>query len=348
VASAQRWANGNDAGCAYWEQAEWYRTLRMGPDPAKELELLKKGLAAKDDGYGREIRARLGELVLTGTAVNGTATERVQWIGEAARQRLGTAEWMIGSTYTQHPEETESPTTSVEWIRRAARYGIPRALVMVGQAVMTREVSDLPYIEGVALEELAMRQNPLGVPGKESLERQLQLEQREELADSVALWLRVADQSGAFYSRADALRMPDTPDFAALQKAAEDSPDAALRLAYAYESKGDLAKAEGVYRTVWQDGAGQLWGGLALSAAKNGKWAWARQLYESAAGAGSHSACAEIARIEADGLAGSKDLVSAAVWWELAGKPAKSALTEEQKETVAARVADWKEKHPGW
>jgi hypothetical protein len=42
------------------------------------------------------------------------------------------------------------------------------------------------------------------------------------------------------------------------------------------------------------------------------------------------------------------DPVAAEAWRELAGiKPAQT-LTEGQKTAVAARVADWRGKHPGW
>ncbi len=377
VEAALRWAGSTEAACSDWEQAQWYGSNLLGMNTAKEVEYLKKGLEVKTDGYGREIRARLGELILGGKAValvGGTAEERVSWIGDAARQRVANAEFGIGSAYAQHAEESDSPTTSIEWVRKAARYGIPRALAVLGQAVMRREISDLSYVDGMAFYDLAMKQNPLGGVALENMEKQLEPEQREEMLDVTALWQRVARETGGFYTKGDALRMDggagqvDAPkagsaagagsalDMDVLTKAATAAnPDAELRLAFVYEGKGELGKAEALYREAAKNGPGELWVGLAESAGTAGKWKWARELYEWAAGAGSRKACAEVAQIDAEGLAGDKDPVGAYVWLMRSDSPdaklvaeRKAALTKDQAVAAQLSQAKWVAAHKEW
>lgn len=346
--AATRWVKTANAGCSWWELADWYGSNRLGPDLAKEIEYLKQGLAAKDDGYHRAMRARLGELLLTGTALDGSPAERAAWIGEAARQRLGQAEWMIAMNAAQHPDDSDSPSASLEWIRHAARYGNPSALAAVGQSAMSRDISDLSYMDGMALFELGARQTMSAV-GAEAMRKQLEPEQRQELDDYEAAWQRVVSATGGYYAKHDALRFSAPLDIDALAKlAVPENPDAQVRLAYAYESKGELEKAEALYREVADHGGAPLWLALAETAAKAGKWARASDLYASAAEAGSHEACAHLARIDAEGLAGKKDPVGAYLWLLLSESndtallaDRKKVLSAEQLKSVALAQAQW-------
>src|ERR1700758_680566 len=43
VDAAMRWVTAADSGCTWWELASWYGSNRLGPDPAKEIEYIKKG-----------------------------------------------------------------------------------------------------------------------------------------------------------------------------------------------------------------------------------------------------------------------------------------------------------------
>ncbi len=113
VETAKRWAEASKASCGYWTQAQWYRGNQLGPDTEKEVGFLKQGLAAHDDDFRAIMTYRLGELLLTGTAIAGKPEERVAWIGEAARLRLGQAEMTIAWMYSQHPEEADSPDSSI-------------------------------------------------------------------------------------------------------------------------------------------------------------------------------------------------------------------------------------------
>jgi TPR repeat protein len=349
VGAATRWALGANSGCGEWVQAQWYGSNRLGPNPAREIELLKKGLAARDDDLRGMIAYRLGELLLTGTTVNGKPEEQVAWIGTAARLRLGQTETMISMAYRKHPEEAESPESYLQWIRRAARYGTPDAMAILGQAAMTREASDLTYLDGMALYAMGMRQNFLSSLSLELQLKQLEPEQREELEDAVAAWQRGASETGGYYSKKDALRLAEPFHLDELIHVANpQDPDAELRLAYVYESKGELSKAEELYREVWQNGPAQLWLRLGEAAGNAGKWVWARELYADAAENGSRPACAALARIDGEGLAGKKDPIGAYLWLlradtknapSLAAR--KSALSKGQLESVQLSQAEW-------
>src|SRR5579863_2886875 len=348
VDAAMRWVNAANSGCTWWELANWYGTNRLGPDPAKEVEFIRKGLAAKDDGYHRALRARLGELLLTGAPVAGSPTEHLAWIGEAARQRLGLAEWMIATDISQHPDDSDLPSAALEWMRHSARYGIPEALTAVGQAAIHREISELSFMDGVALYELGVQQT-LSAFSEETQRKQLQPEQREELDDYEARWGGVVEETGGFYTKRDPLHFAPPLDIEALVKlAVPGDPDAQLRLAYAYQAEGDLDKANALYRDVAAEGPARLWSSLAQRAAQSGKWSRAVELYQRSAYNGSREACAELARIAAEGLAGKPDPAAAYLWLlisESKDNPLlaerKKALSDEQLKSVALAHAQW-------
>lgn len=348
VEAAKRWAVASNSGCGYWSQAQWYGSNRLGPDPAKEIEFLKQGLAARDGDFREMIAYRLGELMLTGTAVSTNPAQRVAWVGTAARLRLGQTEMMISYAYSQHPEE-EAPETTLLWTRHAARYGMPNALATLGQAAMSREASDLTYLDGMALYVLGMRQNLLSGVGLDAQMKQLQPQQREDLLNAIAAWERIAHETGGYYSKSDALRCAAPVDRDALMHTATaQNPDAQLRLGFVYESRGELSKAEALYREVWKNGPAQLWLQLGDTAAKAGKWAWARELYGHAADAGSRPACLALARIDGEGLSGKKEALTAYLWLMRAEiKDAqllarrRSALSKEELKTVELMQAEW-------
>lgn len=348
VDAAMRWVTTANSGCTWWELANWYGTSRLGPDPAKEIEYLKKGLAAKDDGYHRALRARLGELLLTGTPAAGSPAEHLAWIGEAARQRLGLAEWKIATDISQYPDDSDLPSGALEWKRRSARYGIPEALAAMGQAAIHREISELSFMDGIALYELGAQQT-LSAFSEETQRRQLPLEQREELDEYEARWRRIAAETGGFYTRRDPLRFASPLDMDALIKLAVPAdPDAQLRLAYAYEAKGDLDKANLLYRAIADDGPARLWFSYAKSVSQSGKWSRAVELYQRSADNGSREACAELARIAEEGLAGKPDFVAAYLWLLLSESKnnallaeRKKALSAEQVKSVALARAQW-------
>ena len=357
--NARRWALAASSSCGYWELAQWYGGIQMGPNAAKQVESLKQGLEAKDDGFRRPIRARLGELILnaplapaplalpsaapTSAQVGGTLRQRVAWVGEAARQRLGAAEWQIASLYGKHGDEADARSAYLEWIQKSARYGTPPALAEVGQATFTRELSSLSYLDGMAFYDLGARQSILGAVSEEIQRKQLELEQREELLNADALWQRVADESGGYYAKTDPLRAPDAAALDALAATPSGrTPDGRLRLAYRYEMQGELSKAEELYRRVWHSGPAELWLGLADASAKAGKWPMAREFYLGAADYGSRAACAALARVDEQGVAGKKDPVEAYSWLLLSEtKDAtsltklKAALTVEQLKSAA-------------
>lgn len=312
---ARKWLSSAQSGCGAWGLAQLYATGRLGSDAAKEIVLLKKILEARDDGFRRSARARLGEMILSGTAVAGSAAERASWIGEAARQKLGLQEQKIAWTYSRAPEQAETPETYLRWVRAAARYGTPDALAALGQAGAQREIGDISFLDGLAFLDLGRRQNTLASMGLEAQEKQLTPEEHEEMLNALAAWERKREETGGYYTKEDPLRFPAPIDMDALGRlATADNPDAELRLAYAYQSKGDLAGAEKLYRDVWRNGPAQLWVGLAAEAGKQGKWSWAMTLYANAAELGSRPACVEIARIDNEGLAGKKDLMGAYLW----------------------------------
>lgn len=312
VKAATHWAMAANSACTWWELGDWYGSNRLGPDPAKQIESFKKGVAAIDDGYQRPMRARLGELILTGAKVEATPAERVAWIGAAARQRLGVTEWRIASNIAQF--ESSVPAAPLPWIRNAARYGVPSAMAVIGQAVVKKQIKDISFMDGLALFDLGSRQTS-NAASLELQRKQLQPEQRAELEDYEAKWNRVADETGAYYFKEDPLRFDAPVDTQALENlATADNPDAQLRLAFAFEREGQLSKASPLYREVAQNGPARLWLRLADDAAHDGNWPRAVNLYENGAAVGSRKACAEIARIHADGLAGSKDPVQAYVW----------------------------------
>ena len=348
VDAAMRWVTGANSGCTWWELARWYGTGRLGPDPGKEIESIKKGLAAKDDGYHRALRARLGEMLLSRTPVEGSHAQHVRWIGEAARQRLGLAEWMIATDISQHRDDSELPSAALEWMRRSARYGIPEALTAVGQAAIHRDISELSFMDGVALYELGAQQT-LSAFSEETQRRKLQPEQREKLDDYEAQWRCIADETGGFYTPRDPLRFAPPLDMEALARlAVATDPDAQLRLAYAYEVSGDLDKAEALYREVAGTGAARLWLSVAKTAAGSGKWSRAVQLYQRSAYNGSREACAELARIEAEGLASKPDAAAGYLWLLLSESAdnallaaRKKALSQEQLRSVALDRAQW-------
>ena len=345
--AAMRWVTAANSGCTWWELASWYGTSRLGPDPAKEIEYIKKGLAAKDDGYHCALRARLGELLLHGTRVDGSRAEHLAWIGEAARQRLGLAEWMIATDLAQHPD-AKQPFAALDWMRHAARYGIPEALTAVGQAAIDRDISELSFMDGVALYELGAQQT-LSAFSEETQRRQLQPEQREQLDDYEARWRGVADETGGFYAKRDPLRFAPPFDMESLARlAVATDPDAQLRLAYAYEASGELDKAEALYREVAGNGPARLWLSVARNAAGSGKWSRAVELYQRSAFNGSREACAELARIEAEGLGSRPDPVAGYFWLLLSESKdsallaeRKRALSHEQLRSVALDRAQW-------
>lgn len=346
--AAMRWVTAANSGCTWWELASWYGTNRLGPDPAKEIDYLKKGLAAKDDGYHRALRARLGELLLDGTPVAGSPAEHLSWIGEAARARLGLAEWMIATDISQHPDDADLPSAALEWTRHSARYGIPEALAAMGQATIHREISELSFMDGVALYELGAQQT-LSAVSEETQRKQLQPEQRQELDDYEANWRRVVDETGGFYTKHDPLRFAPPLDMEALARLAiSGNPDAQLRLAFAYEAKGDLDKADAAYRAVAAEGPARLWFSQAKNAAQSGKWSRAVELYQRSAYNGSREACAELGRIAAEGLAGKPDPAAAYLWLLLSESKdnalladRKKTLTAEQLKSVALARAQW-------
>jgi TPR repeat protein len=349
VEAATRWAAAAHSGCGDWAQAQWWGSNRLGPDHEKEVAFLKRGLAAQDDDFRNEIAYRLGELLLTGTAVTATPQERVAWIGLAARLRLGMTEMAISGMLGLHPDEAESPEAPLQWVRYAARYGTPNALAALGGAAMTREASDLSYLDGMALYELGARQNLFSSVSLESQKKTLEPALREELANAVAKWQRIAQETGGYYAKGDALRLADPLKIDDLVHAATpENPDAELRLAYVYETRGELAKAEALDREVWQNGPGQLWLQLGLKAGKAGKWAWARELLVHAAEVGSRPACTTLARIDAQGLSGKKDALSAYLWLLRAETrdpkllaAARTPLSKDQLKTVELSQAEW-------
>jgi TPR repeat protein len=349
IEAAKRWAVASNSGCGYWSQAQWYGSNRLGPDPAKEIEYLKQGLAARDSDFRGVIAYRLGELILTGTAVNSSPTERVAWVGTAARLRLGQTEMMISYAYSKHPEEEETPETALLWTGHAARYGVPNALATLGQAARTREATHLTYLDGMALYVLGMRQNLLSSVGLDAEMKQLQPEQREDLLNAIAAWERIERETGGYYSKTDALRLSAPVDMNALMHTATtQNPDARLRLAYVYKSMGELSKAEALYRDVWQNGSARLWLQLGDTASKAGKWAWARELYGHAANVGSRSACLALARIDGEGLSGKKDAFTSYLWLlraeiedaQLLARR-RNALSKDELKAVELTQAEW-------
>jgi TPR repeat protein len=347
--AAKRWSLAADSGCGWWELAEWYAGNQLGPDPAKEVEYLKRGVSARDDGYRHLMRSQLGEIVLTKTVAESKPEERITWLGDAARTRLGQAELAIAWSYSKHSDEAASPAAYLEWIGNAARYATPNAMAMLGQAAMARELTGLSFLDGMAFYDMGMRQDIVSSVGEEMQKKQLEPEQREELLDAVAAWQRIADETGGYYAKDDPLRLAAQLDLDSLSKIANvQNPDAELRLAYAYEAKGNLKQAESLYREVWQNGPAQLWFRLGEDTAKAGKWKWAHELYESAAAVGSKPACAALARIDGEGLAGKKDPASAYLWLLRSDiKDAtqlssfKNALTGEQLKSVELSQAEW-------
>jgi hypothetical protein len=320
VDAAMRWVQAANSGCTYWAQAHWYGGNQLGPDPQKEVEFLRKGLELPNNDYRFASRRRLGELLLTGTAIAASESDKVAWIGAAARARLGQAENSIAWLYTKHPDEAAVPEASLEWTRKAARYGVPGALATLGQAAMARAASDLSHLDGMALFAMGLREDLLSGTTLEMQIKLLEPEQREELADAVAKWERIAQETGGYYSKGDPLRLPAPVDEADLTSlATPGNPDAELRLAYLHQSKGQLAKAEVLYREVWKNGAAQLIFHLGKDAADSGKWAWARELYTQAAEVGSRPACAALAHVDGEGLAGKRDALSAYLWLIRAG-----------------------------
>jgi len=349
VDSAKRWVNQANSGCTYWAQANWYEGNQLGPNPQMEVEFLRKGLEIHNNDYRAASERRLGELLLTGTVIEAKESDKAAWISEAARERLGQAENAVAWLYMQHSEEAAGPEVSLGWIRKAARYGFPPALVLLGQAAMTRQASDLSYLDGMGLYALGMRQDLVSNTTLETEIKQIEPEQREELNNAVAKWERVAQESGGYYAKDDALRFPAPVDEAELiRQATPGNPDAEVRLAYVYASKGEMTKADALYREVWQNGPAHVMFNLGEEAGKAGRWTWARELYTRAADAGSRPACAALSRIEGEGLAGKKDALKAYLWIlraesrdqrQVAAR--KSAVSDADLKSVPLTQAAW-------
>jgi TPR repeat protein len=356
--AAMRWATAANSACIDWAEAGWYRGNQLGPNTQKEVELLRKGLELPHNDYRAASERRLGELLLTGTAIEATPSEKTAWVGEAARQRLGQEEGGVAWLYQQRPQDAESPDSgpeiSLDWERKAARYGVPGPLSDLGQAAMTRQVSDLSYLDGMGLYALAARQDVLVSATLEMQIKQLDPAQQEDLENSVARWQRIHKETGGYYTNRDPLLLsaavdePKLIETELLRNATAKHPDAQLRLAYLYESKGQLAKAEALYREVWMNGPAQVWLPLAEDAATAGKWPWARQLYLRAANAGSRPACLALSRIEGDGLAGKKNAFDAYLWLlraetnnakQLAQR--KNAVTDGELQNLPLMQARW-------
>jgi TPR repeat protein len=337
VDAAMRWVQASKSGCTYWAQAQWYEGNQLGPDPQKEAQLLRKGLELPNNDYRFASQRRLGELLLTGTAIAASESDKVAWIGAAARAKLGQAENSIAWLYAQHPDEAAVPEASLEWTRKAARYGVPAALAALGQAAMARSASDLTHLDGMALFAMGLREDLLSGSTLEMQIKLLEPEQREELANAVAKWEKIAQETGGYYTKDDPLRLPAPADEADLtRQATAANPDAELRLAYLHQSKGQLAKAEAVYREVWKNGASQLLFHLGKDAADSGKWSWARELYIRAADAGSRAACAALAHIDGEGMAGKRDALSAYLWLIRAGTHDQAQLAARKNAVSAA------------
>jgi TPR repeat protein len=355
LSDAEKWALAANSGCGDWELSQLYGTNRLGPDPAKEIEYLKKGLALRNDGFGAQIRARLGQILLAGSAVDATEAERVAWIGEAARQRMGEEEWKIAYSLFNRADQAETSDAAWQWVFRSARYGTPVAMARLGQAAMQREISSLSFGDGIGLYRLGAQQNILAAVGLEFEEKQMDSAEHEELLNEAAVWQRVRDAAGGYYAKSDPLLLPAPIDMDALEKlAVPENPDAELRLAFVYESQGNLKLAGDLYRAVWKNGPAQLWFGLGQEAGKTGKWSRARELYENAANLGSRPACEAIATIDAEGLAGAKDPAGAYLWLALSETTntkllaaRKAALSSSQLKSVALSQARWLLDHQG-
>jgi hypothetical protein len=74
---------------------------------------------------------------------------------------------------------------------------------------MSREIPDLRFLDGMAFLAMGLRQNPLSAVALEASTKQLDPAQQEELLDALSMWQRVARETGAFYTKGDALRLPD-------------------------------------------------------------------------------------------------------------------------------------------
>jgi TPR repeat protein len=349
VDAAMRWVRAADSGCSYWAQAHWFGGNQLGPDVQKEVEFLRKGLELRNNDYRTASKRRLGELLLSGTAIDASESDKVAWIGQAARTRLGQAENTVAWLYAKHPEEAAVPEAGLEWTRKAARYGVSAALTTLGQAAMAREASDLTHLDGMALFAMGLREDLLTGTTLEMQIKLLEPEQREELANAVAKWERIAQETGGYYAKDDTLRLPAPVDEAALTRlATPGNPDAELRLAYLHQSRGRLAKADALYREVWKNGAAQMLFQLGKAASDAGKWAWAREFYIRAADVGSRPACAALSHIEGEGLAGTKSALNAYLWLIRAGShdPAqlaarKSAVGSADLKAAQVTQAAW-------
>jgi TPR repeat protein len=354
--AAERWLAHANSGCADWTRAHWWEGNQLGPNPAREAEYLRKVLAAKDNDYRAQAEALLGQMLMEGRIDAAPARERAAWMGAAARARVGMAEAAVGGYYTQHPEATDDVELALASVKKSARYGTPVSLTRLGQAAMTREAPELTYLEGMALMAIGLRQQMFGAPSLASALRQMDAAQRAELDNAIAMWERVAKETGGYYTKSDPLRLTSPVDEAALSaQAAASNPDAELRLAYVYETKGDWSKAETIYREVYAHGQGVVFLSVGEPLAKAEKWDAARSFLDLAAGMGSRQACLRMAELNAEGKGSPKSPYNAYLWLMRAGAkdeklltPIRGALHPDELKSVATTNAYWYAAHKAY
>lgn len=138
----------------------------------------------------------------------------------------------------------------------------------------------------------------------------------------------------------------------------QQDPEAQIRLGSLLEEQGtdaSLTRAIALYHQLWATAAQEVrltWGrslmygaqGVARDDVGAEKWLW------DAADAGSHEACSLLAVIYGEGRGVKADPVAAEAWIRLSGLSTQQerTLTSEDERAVAARITDWKAKHPAW
>jgi TPR repeat protein len=281
VEAAQRWLKSANAGCGEWAQAVWYGGNQMGPDTKKEAEFLRRVLKAGDDDYRQQAQAELGKLLFEGQAIEATPADHAAWLGAAARQRLGTVEIVLAGYYRNHPDK--DPAVSLDWLRRGARYGNPTALAALGQAAMTREASDLSYLEGMALYAMGMRQNLLsGAALAKAQEQQMRMHsfqimpQKPQLTlDQLKKKADAGDDDAAYLLAVRLLWEQTPPQIKAIEfyaKQGAKTRDQKAHIADGYAQADDIDRATSLkYAEKWYSEVGGAQSDYALAKLYNGK-----------------------------------------------------------------------------